>query len=196
MKDLNKIWTAFKEGEQEAFSWLFFNYYTQLYQYGKKLIQNEELVKDVIQDFYLYLFENRESLASEINNLTAYLLSSFRRRLLLEATRSRKIQNRQIAEEHADTLLFVIGIEEIIIVKESRTYNKKLILQLLNELSPRQREILYLKYYMNLSLPEISDTLSISYQVVANHLYRALKKLRESEKISKIGRLGLDFLFV
>lgn len=196
MEDIKKIWTAFKAGEEEAFSWLFFHYYAQLYQYGKKLVQNEELVKDVIQDFYLYLFENRESLACEINNLTAYLLSSFRRRLLLEAARKRGEQNLQLPEDHAEHLLFVIGTEDIIITKESRIQNKRLIVQLLNELPPRQREILYLKYYIGLSLQEISETLAISYQVVANHLYRALKKLRGSERVRKIARLGLGFLLV
>ena len=188
MAEHNDIWTAFKSGEEEAFSRLFFDYYGRLYHYGLKLARDEELVKDVIQDFYLYLFENHESLTDEVSHLTSYLLTSFRRRLLREISRRTK-QNQREEESVPEDHLFVIGIEEIIIREETKEQNKQIIVHLLNELPPRQREILYLKYYLDLSLPQIAEMLSISYQVVANHLYRALKKLRGSDQTRKyIGR--------
>ena len=51
----------------------------------------------------------------------------------------------------------------------------------LAELSPRQREILYLKYYNNLDYIQISEVLEINYQSVINHVYKAIKKLRKSK---------------
>ena len=181
MKNNKQLWVAFKSGEEKAFSKLFHDYYFRLYHYGLKLVQEKELVKDVLQDFYLYLFESRESLADEVNNVTSYLLASFRRRLLREIN-NRRVEKTRQNEASPEDYLFVIGIEEIIIKKESKAQNKKTVVRLLSELPPRQREILYLKYYMDLTLPEIADTLSISYQVVANHLYRALKKLKGSNQ--------------
>jgi RNA polymerase sigma factor (sigma-70 family) len=179
MEGNNQIWAAFKSGEENAFANLYFHYYLRLYHYGLKLVQDEELVKDVLQDFYLYLFENRENLVEEVNNITSYLLVAFRRRLL------RKNNTRKTNREHQEKSIpkdffFVISVEDIIIEKESKAQNKETVLRLLNELPPRQREILYLKYYMDLSLPEIAEALGISYQVVANHLYRAHKKLKKS----------------
>lgn len=179
MEDKSQIWVAFKSGNENAFSNLYFNYYSRLYHYGLKLVQEEELVKDALQDFFLYLFENRESLVDEVNNITSYLLVSFRRRLL------RKVKNRKTNRNHqehyfTEDFLFVISIEDIIIEKESKEQDKEKVFCLLNKLPARQREILYLKYYMNLSIPETAAALDISYQVVANHLYRAHKKLRES----------------
>ncbi|GAB5554977.1 MAG: sigma-70 family RNA polymerase sigma factor [Saprospiraceae bacterium] len=177
MEDNNQIWVAFKSGEENAFSNLYFTYYLRLYNYGVKLIQEEELVKDVLQDFFLYLFENRANLEGEVKNITSYLLVSFRRRLL------RKISTRKISRNHQHEsipkdFLFVINIEDIIIEKESKEQKREQVLCLLNELPSLQREILYLKYYMNLSLADIAEALDISYQVVANHLYRAHKKLK------------------
>ena len=162
MADTNERWAAFKSGEEDAFSSLFFESYPRLYHYGLKLVQEEELVKDVIQDFYLYLYETRDKLADEVSNINSYLLASFRRRLLQEISRRRKTQARQ-EEAFPNDQPFAISIEDIIIKKESQDQSKKKVVRLLNTLPPRQREILYLKYYLNLSLPEIADTLSISY---------------------------------
>lgn len=196
MAEKHDLWAAFKSGEEEAFSRLFFDHYSRLYHYGLKLAPDEELVKDVIQDFYLSLFENRQSLADEIGNLASYLLVSFRRRLLREINRRRTEQNRREEEHSPEGHLFVIGIEDIVIKEENREQNKQIVIRLLNELPPLQREILYLKYYLDLSLPEIADTLSVSYQVVANHLYRALKKLRGSGEARKYANRNFWFLFV
>lgn len=195
-KGLNEIWSAFKSGEEEAFSRLFFAYYNRLFGYGMKLVRDENLVKDVMQDFFLYLFENQESLANEVDKLTSYLLASFRRRLLRENDRRRKEQNLRKENAASKEQLFVLGMDDFLIREESRKMNKQLIARLLNELPPRQREILYLKYYQDLSLPEIAETLSISYQVVANHLYRAIKKLQGSDQTRKFAKKGIWFLFI
>lgn len=190
----NHIWIAFKSGDETAFSRIFFDHYSQLYHYGLKILPDEELVKDVIQDFFLYLLESRASLANEVSNVKAYLLASFRRRLLREIKRSRTEKSHLAADDVEEGLLFVIGQEDIIIGEERSAQNKKIIIRLLEELPPRQREIIYLKYYLDLSLPEISETLGISYQVAANHLYRALKTLQNSDKTRKFaGRIWLFF---
>lgn len=194
-KENNELWAAFKSGEEEAFSRLFFVYYSRLYGYGMKLVSDEELVKDVIQDFFLYLFEKRDSLANELDKPTSYLLASFRRRLLREAQERRKIEDRR-EDSFPEDQLFVLDIEDILIKAETKEQNQKILVRLLNELPPRQREILYLKYYQELSLSEIADTLSISYQVVANHLYRALKKLQGSDQTKRFIKGYIGFLFI
>jgi RNA polymerase sigma factor (sigma-70 family) len=196
MTDQKDIWTAFRSGDEEAFSRLFFDHYSRLFYYGVKLVRDEELVKDVIQDFYLYLFEHREGLTEEVENVNYYLLSSFRRRLLRAIDRDRREKDRQDSKMSGEDQLFTITAEDILIREESKEQHKRFIVRLLEELPPRQREILYLKYYLDFSLPEIAETLSISYQVAANHLYRALKKLKENNGVQKSTRRNLWFLFL
>ncbi len=53
-------------------------------------------------------------------------------------------------------------------------------------LTSRQREIVNLYYFENLSLGEIGETLDISRQAVYDHLHRAEKVLQEYEE-----RMGL-----
>lgn len=178
------LWVAFRSGEEEAFSQLFFDYYELLYHYGCRIIPNEPLIKDVLQDFFLDLLETRAKLSPNVCSISAYLIASFRRRLMREL-KSNPMKLYPLHETHlTGSHLFELGMEDIIIKKETEEFNKGLVSRLLQELPPRQREIIYLKYYLDLSLPEIAETLSISYQVVANHLYRATKKLQASERIN------------
>jgi RNA polymerase sigma factor (sigma-70 family) len=169
-----QLWSAFLAGEEQAFSRLFFDYYEILYHYGNRISPQPAVVKDTIQDFFLELYESRTTLSLQVNNLKAYLLTSFRRRLLRELKKQRQKHHALetiIQETEPD---FELGMEDVLIEQEVRSLHSEVIAQLLSELPPRQREIIYLRYYLNLSLPEIAETLGISYQVVANQLYRAV----------------------
>ena len=49
---------------------------------------------------------------------------------------------------------------------------------MMNMLPARQKEVLYLKFYQNLSNQEIAELLKVQYQSVSNLLQRALAFLR------------------
>lgn len=188
------LWDAFRAGEREAFSRLFFDYYEPLYHYGYRICADADLIKDVLQDFFLHLYEQRAGLNADVRNLKAYLLSAFLHRLFQELRQQQKLGEKLSLPGAADGSSFTLGMEDIIIARESAERNKELINRLLAELPPRQREIIYLKFYLDLSLPEMAETLQISYQVVANHLHRALRKLQGSETVRKFFKLDVWLL--
>jgi RNA polymerase sigma-70 factor (ECF subfamily) len=49
----------------------------------------------------------------------------------------------------------------------------------INQLSNRQKEIVYLKLYQQLSYEEVSEIMQINYQAARNLFYQAIKSLRE-----------------
>jgi RNA polymerase sigma-70 factor (ECF subfamily) len=55
---------------------------------------------------------------------------------------------------------------------------KQRVIKALEGLSHRQKEIIYLKYYQNLSYEEVSEIMNINYQVARNLLYQAIKSLK------------------
>ena len=126
-------------------------------------------------------------LSKNVLNPKSYIITSFRR-FYLKTLKKRRDFNHKHDNFEVDNSLFVIGIEDLIIKKEKKDYSKIVVGRLLTELSPLQREIIYLKYSLNLSLSEISETLEITYQVAANYLSWALKKLRNSEELKKIDK--------
>jgi len=70
---------------------------------------------------------------------------------------------------------------------EKRRHNKQLIQQLLDSLPEKQKEVLYLRNYTNLSYKDIAEVMNLTEQVVRNYSYRAMQKLRTKTSI-KVSR--------
>ena len=67
---------ALKKGEHDAYSYLFSKYYNDLVLYGGTIIQNQEVCEDIVQNIFLYIWDNRESI--QIKSLKSYLLRAVR----------------------------------------------------------------------------------------------------------------------
>ena len=177
-----KLWSELKNGSAEALKELFHRYYDELYFYGLKICKDEPQTTDSIQNVFAQLWESRQKL-SDVTHVKAYLFRMLRNDLL-------KAQNRSIVNslfpdvEESPETDFLLSQEDYIIEQETQTNRAALIERLLNELTPKQREVLYLRFYCNLSIAEIAETQNTEKQSVSNTLNRSLKVLRE--KISLV----------
>ena len=179
------IWHLFVEGDVNAFSTLFKTYYSQLHSYGLKISSNPALTEDCLQTFFVYLYDNRKNLGT-ITHIKSYLFVSFRRALLKYLKKERKITSYD--EVFENSTVFEFSPEELMVEQEFTKVRVRTLTQLLNNLSARERESIYLKYYSGLSTNEIADVMSISYQSVLNTLQKAFTKLRthiESHEIKR-----------
>ena len=177
------IWYFFKKGETNAFSLLFKKYYPQLHVYGLKLSNNQEITEDCLQNFFIQLFEEREKETS-IKNLKAYLFVSFKRRLIKQLQKNQN--NLPISEAQLFKNNFTFSAEEISIHQEIQFLCTSTLAHLINNLSPRQKEVLYLKYYSGMSSSDIAEVMDMNYQSVLNILQKALIKLRKSSENQQI----------
>lgn len=170
---------SFKEriaaNDLDAFRQLFKTLHPELYGYGIKFCGNSDLVKDQIQEVFLNLWERGES-AGKIHSLKTYLLISLRRALLKQLDKERPYKTIANSKQ-AD--YFEFSAAELIIKEEHYRQQHAKLTEALNELSPRLREVIYLKYYNGLSYEEMEQVLGISYQSIRNNIHRALTKLRE-----------------
>ncbi len=76
---------------------------------------------------------------------------------------------------------------------------KAQLVQSINTLPERLREIIYLRYYQDLSIGEIAEALSLNYQSVANSLQRAYRSLREEKGLRMLllaGSMLLPFILL
>lgn len=184
------LWQLFIEGDVNAFSSLFKTYYSELHNYGIKISSDQMITEDCLQSFFVYLYNSRENLGA-INNVKSYLFISFRRALLKFIKKERRYTTYdQIFETNE---IFGFSTEELAIDQEAAKLKNETLASLLNTLSVRQREVIYLKYYSNLTTNEISEVMDISYQSVLNLLQKAFTKLRskaEDQKISAIFKIN------
>ena len=77
----SQLWTELKTGNPEALNIIFFRVYNNLYFYGSKLVNDQNLVIDTIQDLFSILWEDRKKL-SDVQHIKVYLFKNFRNRLL------------------------------------------------------------------------------------------------------------------
>ena len=174
------LWTELKRGDPEVLQLLFFRYYNDLYFYGTKLVNDQNLVVDTIQDLFSSLWEGRKRL-SDVQHIKAYLFKIFRNRLL-QAPPKNMIQFSLRDSGQLPDKSFVISHEDVIIEEETRSQMSKAIGAVLEELTDRQKEILYLKFYCGLSHSEISDAMGMNKQSISNLLNRSITSFRKRMK--------------
>ncbi|MCY1719392.1 sigma-70 family RNA polymerase sigma factor [Prolixibacteraceae bacterium Z1-6] len=184
MQNNQKYWSLFKDGDREALGKIFQIYYKELYFYGLKIVPIPELVKDVIQEMFVQLWEKRDNLG-QVVKVKSYLLVAVRNELIHESKRH------YVSEKDSNYLEpFTLTIEDFLINEEdSRHLNERLVVSL-NKLSERQREVIMLRFFHNLCFEELAEVLRMNVQSVRNLLFRALEKLRNDLK--DIGFHGHD----
>lgn len=176
-------WTRFTYAkEEDAYKKLYTYYYNYLSYIGLKRGFPSNKVKDVINDLFLYLWENLDKLA-QVANQHSYLITSFLHRLT---------RKEPFAAASAEELLTVANtlsepsVEAAYIQTQSQTELRDKLASYLGGLPPRQREIIYQKFYLGLSYAEIAAANQLSVNTVYNTVYQALEKL----KVSLGGRAG------
>jgi len=169
-------WAQFKEGDKDAMGKIFQFYYKELFFYGLKIIPVPELVKDVIQEIFVRLWENKDHIG-QVTKVKSYLLVAIRNELIHTSKKNRISRVDEINVEP-----FTITIEDFLINEEdSKLLNERLVVSL-NKLSERQREVIVLRFYHNLTFDELGEVLEMNIQSVRNLLFRALEKVRNDLK--------------
>ncbi|CCH51750.1 RNA polymerase, sigma-24 subunit, ECF subfamily [Fibrisoma limi BUZ 3] len=169
------LWQSFREGEKQALGQLLERYYRVLKHYGLKFMVDEAVVEDCIQDLFLQLWQNREQI-NDTDSVKHYLLKALRHHVLQYL----RLQKRMTYEEPDwdSSLPEEPDSEALMIQQESFEQLKKIIGAQLASLPNREREALYLRFYENLSIPEIAEVMNVNRQSVSNFLQKALAKLR------------------
>lgn len=194
MKNLNdsilidmdkRLWNQLKSGNVEAFGALYDVHADFLYGYGMKIMNNDVLVSDLIQNLFLYIFEKKENLSDPVS-VRAYLCTSLKHmafRQLEKESRNRIVSFDTINEYDFE---LDIDIETALIQHELEEEYLLKLQKALDALSPQQREVIYLKYYKGFTNDEIAEVLEVSNQVVRNISSRALIRLREVGNIKSV----------
>jgi len=171
------LWNRLKEGSNEALGELFEICFHELYFYGLKIVPVSDLVKDVIHDMFIRLWDRREHLG-DVNRVKPYLLVTLKNDLVHVLKKNRFTE--------LDTSIkwepFVLAADDFIINEENSEKLNQRLAQSLNHLSERQREVLILRFYHNLGFDEMGEVLEMNVQSVRNLLFRALEKVRKELK--------------
>jgi RNA polymerase sigma factor (sigma-70 family) len=177
-KDEIVLWNSFIKGDKDAFSVFYKVFYPKLFAYGLRLRVSEEYVRDIIQELFLKLYTKPE-IIKEPETLKAYLFMSFRNACINHEIYLRK----HIDISNINTFDLQFGIEDTSIEeKEEEEYTRQKVKEILDSLTPRQREIIYLRFLHQMEYEEISRIMNLSGQAARNLIYRAIDSIRKNSK--------------
>lgn len=169
----NPLFQHIIEGNIEAYTGLYKEYYKKFYNYGRKFTDNKDLIEDSIQEVFLDLWSRRENL-SHVESPNYYLYSSFRYTLLKKIKQRDKIVfDEAESEEHA------FSAESIIVDKELNEEMRTKLNEAIKTLTGRQIEAVFLRFYEGLSYPEVAAMLNISVKATYKIVARSISALKE-----------------
>lgn len=176
--DVKNLWVRAKNDDYAAFEKIYRCYNLLLKRYAKNYLKESHLIDEAVQGLFVEIYEKRKSLTIS-KNLPAYLCVLLRRRIANEFERSKMYV--KMDEQDGDMLLLSDSetIEGNIVYGEHSMERYNLLKRSVeSKLSKRQREIIKLRFYDDLSNNEIAGKLGVDYGTVRNTISRALSNIR------------------
>lgn len=184
MNNTTSLVERVRKGDRIAFNELYRQYYPSLRSYAELFLDEEES-EDVVQDVFLNVWLRKEGL-DDFQSLQGYLLRSvYNSSLNILKKKGRSNDYRSVYEQEIEEIGYKYydpDANDVI----RKLYNQDLRAEInaaINSLPARCREVFTLSYLHDIPSKEISLQLGISLSTVDNHIYSALKLLREKLKI-------------
>ncbi|MBS0026716.1 RNA polymerase sigma factor [Chitinophaga sp. 22321] len=176
-EDNSTYWERLRAGDKQALFALYNNTYSHLLRFGLKLCGSDELVKDCITQLFLQLW-NRHATLRPVTNVPAYLFTALKRQLLDQLAYQSKIHAaiHRMTDQEAEREL---SYEEIIIQVQRDEELKQRLQQAMKTLTPRQIELVRLKFFEGLTYEQIASQTSQTVKTAYNTIYDAIKALRK-----------------
>jgi len=169
-----ELFSRVAQGDEEAFNTLFHWYVPRLHTIVMKVTKSEGVAKDIIQEVFLYLWMDRESLA-EVDVPQNWIFKMAYNRsyswLARQVSRNQKYSEfkQQSPGEGDDNLEHTVFLHE----------TARLIQEATSQLPEQARKIFQLSRETGLKAAEVADQLDISVQTVRNSLVRSVKFIKE-----------------
>ena len=164
-----------KSDSHESFEYLYKVYGGQVYNFSKLYINSSEDIKEVVQEVFVKLWEAR-SFLREDENFRGFLFIVTRNLIFnrQKKTFNENFYKLSVLSAYEQSNIDSYNIEEELQAKELNNYIDKII----EELPPKQQEILILSRKENLSHKEIAELLNISERTVEVHIARAIRHIK------------------
>ncbi len=173
--DVNKSWKEIVSAGKKGFEDLFLSCYPFFFVTGYRLSGDKDFTKDIIQVFFLELYEKQDQIKN-VDNINAYLSTSFRRKVINEIQKKDKrrkhlsVNSNQNSSPSYETLL----------IKSQKEEEQKFMLEnALDGLPVVQKEMIKMRFLQELSYKEIAEITGKSPQTIYNQIHTAISKLKK-----------------
>lgn len=173
-----------KQGDQQAKEVLYTETCQHMFFLAKSIVKSDEEAMDIIHDSYICVFQKLDNIKN-LSGFKSYLRTTVVNRCKNYLSKKKPLYLSDMTEDGEDFELEDIDGE----IPDELLENKDVIecvRRVVESLPEEQRMCVILRYYDEMSLQEIADTLEISLGTVKSRLSRASKKMRdEIERLEK-----------
>lgn len=160
---------AIRENNTLAFKTLYFRYYEKLFYFVWFRIRNEELAKDIVQELFSRVWNNRSSLdASKSIKAYLYRIAS---NLVINNLQKQTVERKYLKE---------LPPEKFVTTPNENFDLQEKIRQAINALPEKAQTVFILHRYEGFTYAEIARSLEISIKTVEKRMSHALRLLRDS----------------
>lgn len=171
-----------KEDDTDALAEIYKRYQGILYSHAYRRLPDREEVRDIIQELFYYLWNNRHQLRMT-TSLSSYLYASVRNRVL------NQYRNRKVRDNFAASLQEFVNSGENVVEEQLREKELSLLVEQEIAALPEQMRLVFeMSRKLEMSHNEIAEALNLSPHTVRNQVHNALKILRV--------KLGANVLFL
>jgi len=169
-----QVISRIRNGDEQAFEWLFRQYYEKLCQWAYRYLRDLDSSEEVVQDLYYNLWRNRAKMEFHVS-VKSYLYKAVSNNctMLIRKKGRRSAIEADLASQHQGSNA---EPAELLEVKEIREVVNKT----LEELPEKPAQIFRMSRYEGLKYREIAEKLSISIKTVEANMGKALKIFRKN----------------
>lgn len=182
-KDIeHKYLIDISQGNTASFDVLFLLYYPRLLTFIASLVKNQDDAKDISQDIFLKLWNNREKMP-KVNSLKSYLFQMAKNGVY------DYFRHHALYENHGEIQNYEgVGLDSVTEAVEASEL-ELLIDIVIGNMPPQRKDIFIMSRKEGLSNDDISKKLNISKRTVESHISSALNDIRKL-----ISQINLFFL--
>ncbi|NQY11366.1 MAG: RNA polymerase sigma-70 factor [Flavobacteriales bacterium] len=163
-----------KEGHDEAYYFVYKNYFHALCFTAQKIIRDNDVAEDMVQKTILKIWENRDKL-DENENIYYYLNKTVYNNCLMHIRSEGRLKQREDRYMMSqDSFVSPDGL--------ASTELLEMLNKALSELSKQQQDIFRMNRFDGFTYREIAEKLEINQKTVEYHMSIALKKVYSSLK--------------
>lgn len=177
-----KLFTAIKRSKNKdsnAFQVLFELFYSDVYKTSYFITQDFSLAEDATQEAFCKAFQKLDTLR-EFNKFGSWI-KTIAARCAIDIMRKR--QRFTVVEDFAQFSQdnYVNSLPQLLPENElEKNELKSCIKRAIYDLNPIYRQVIVMKYFLNLTSQEIADALDLPVGTVKSRLFRALNQLKIS----------------
>lgn len=180
---------SYADGNNRAFDLLLLRNQTKLFSYILFVVHDHETAEDLFQETFVKVITRLQGGRYTASGKFGAWIMRIAHNVIMDWYRDMAVEN-IVDSAGGNDLSNIASVDTHVGSIESHYVNQQVfkdVRRLLDALPPSQREVVYMRYYQQLSFKEIADTTSVSINTALGRMRYALLNMRRMAKSFDMG---------